>query len=92
MNRIFLGFLLSAVVALPGFAQGGAGSKGVAQTPDSQSADASDKQPLPPQTPTDFWDGDDPNLVNLVTHPFASKKYVQRMTRPIKDRLNVSDM
>jgi len=48
-------------------------------------------EPLPPQTSTDFWDGDDPNLVNLVTHPFASKKYVQRMTRPIKDRLNELD-
>ena len=48
-------------------------------------------EPLPPDHPTDFWDGDDPNLVNLVTHPFASKKYVQRMTRPIKDRLNELD-
>lgn len=48
-------------------------------------------EPLPPQTATDFWDGDDPNLVSLVTHPFASKKYVQRMTRPIKDRLNELD-
>jgi len=45
-------------------------------------------EPLPPTTKTDFWDGDDPNLANLVTHPFASKKYVQRLTRPIKDRLN----
>jgi len=48
-------------------------------------------EPLPPATKTDFWDGDDPNLANLVTHPFASKKYVERMTRPIKDRLNELD-
>jgi outer membrane protein OmpA-like peptidoglycan-associated protein len=40
---------------------------------------------------TDFWDGDDPNFLNLVTHPFANKKYVQRYTGPIKDRLNELD-
>ncbi len=49
------------------------------------------KDPIPAHTPTDFWDGDEPNLANLVAHPFASKKYVQRMTRPIKDRLNELD-
>jgi len=58
-------------------------------TPPASSTASGD--PLPPATKTDFWDGDDPNLVNLVTHPFASKKYVQRMTRPIKDRLNELD-
>jgi len=49
------------------------------------------KDPIPAHTPTDFWDGDEPNLANLVTHPFANKKYVQRMTRPIQDRLNELD-
>src|SRR5271165_1102305 len=53
-----------------------------------QSTTQANLEPLPPTTKTDFWDGDDPNLANLVTHPFASKKYVQRLTRPIKDRLN----
>ncbi len=52
---------------------------------------ATEREPLPPATKTNFWDGDDPNLANLVTHPFASKKYVQRLTRPIKDRLNELD-
>jgi outer membrane protein OmpA-like peptidoglycan-associated protein len=29
--------------------------------------------------------------VNLVTHPFASKKYVQRQVGPIRDRINELD-
>jgi outer membrane protein OmpA-like peptidoglycan-associated protein len=84
-NRIFVALLLSSlmVIALPGFAQQSASS--------SAPASQSQLEPLPPDTHTDFWDGDDPNLVNLVTHPFASKKYVLRMTRPIKDRLNELD-
>jgi len=49
---------------------------------------ASDREPLASPRPKDFWDGDDPNLVNLVTHPFASKKYVQRQITPIRDRVN----
>ena len=49
---------------------------------------ASEREPLASPRPKDFWDGDDPNLVNLVTHPFANKKYVQRQVGPIRDRLN----
>lgn len=49
---------------------------------------ASAREPLSSPRPKDFWDGDDPNLVNLVTHPFANKKYVQRHVGPIRDRLN----
>lgn len=74
--------IVSATLALPV----------VAQTNASQSTSSSTAlEPLPAPTSTNFWDGDDPNLVNLVTHPFANKKYVQRMTRPIKDRLNELD-
>lgn len=62
-----------------------------AQSNSSSVPDAADLPPLPPDAKTNFWDGDDPNLVNLVTHPFANKKYVQRMVRPIKDRLNELD-
>jgi len=85
-NSIFVCMLVSAL-ALPGFAQ--QGNSTVSATSTSQSA--SDREPLPPQTPRDFWDGDDPNLVNLVTHPFASKKYVQRQVGPIRDRINELD-
>ena len=93
-NRIFIMLPLSAALALPGFAQQ---TTSTASTPPpatpsaSQSSSASELEPLPAPTPRDFWDGDDPNLVNLVTHPFASKKYVQRQLGPIKDRLNELD-
>jgi outer membrane protein OmpA-like peptidoglycan-associated protein len=81
-------FLLT-LLALPGWAQTSSASAPAAAGPAAPaSQSASDREPLPPQTPKDFWDGDDPNVVNLVTHPFASKKYVQKHTRPIRDRLN----
>ena len=48
----------------------------------------SDREPLASPRHKDFWDGDDPNLVNLITHPFANKKYVQRQVTPIRDRIN----
>lgn len=52
---------------------------------------ASEREPLELPKATNFWDGDTPNLVNLVTHPFATKKYVQRLTVPIRDRVNELD-
>jgi outer membrane protein OmpA-like peptidoglycan-associated protein len=89
-NRIFAGLLLSAVLALPGFVLQGLAQQSSSAMPAAPSTQPT-LEPLPPQNPTDFWDGDEPNLVNLVTHPFANKKYVARMTRPIKDRLNELD-
>lgn len=85
-RRLFQALVLSAIaiLSLPGFAQQSSSS-----TPASQSA--KDIEAIPAPTSNDFWDGDEPNVVNLVTHPFASKKYVQRLTRPIKDRLNELD-
>ena len=92
-NRIFLTLLMSAVLALPGFAQqsSSAAPSASAQTAPTSTGPDSIKEPIPAPTSNGFWDGDEPNLGNLVTHPFASKKYVQRMTRPIKDRLNELD-
>ena len=87
-NRLFVTLLLSAVLALPGFAQQ---SNSTASAPAPAPASQSTLEPLPPDTPVDFWDGDEPNLVSLIAHPFASKKYVQRHTQPIKDRLNELD-
>jgi outer membrane protein OmpA-like peptidoglycan-associated protein len=84
-TSLLLVFLFSALT-LPGFAQ-----QSNSTAPPATSTNDTTLEPLPPQTATDFWDGDDPNLVSLITHPFASKKYVQRMTRPIKDRLNELD-
>lgn len=51
----------------------------------------SDREPLPADKHTDFWDGDDPSFGNLITHPFANKKYVERHVGPIRDRLNELD-
>lgn len=92
MKPHFAASLLFAALACSSllFAQNNSTASSQPQaTPPASSTASGD--PLPPATKTDFWDGDDPNLVNLVTHPFASKKYVQRMTRPIKDRLNELD-
>ncbi len=82
-NRMFLLLFLCAVLALPGFAQ--------QAVTGSAPQRASELEPIPPPTSANFWDGDDPNLVNLVTHPFANKKYVQRLVGPIRDRLNELD-
>ncbi|MGA7770917.1 MAG: OmpA family protein [Candidatus Sulfotelmatobacter sp.] len=93
--HIFLTLLLSTAFALPGLAQQ-TNSTSSAQPADqststSQGASTSDREPIPPPTSKNFWDGDDPNLVNLVTHPFANKKYVQRQVGPIRDRINELD-
>lgn len=55
------------------------------------SQSASDREPLQAPTSKDFWDEDDPNMVNLVAHPFANKKYVRRHTQPIRDRIDELD-
>jgi outer membrane protein OmpA-like peptidoglycan-associated protein len=95
-TEIFPTFLLAVALTLPGPAQRAyaqSNSNASAQS-DAQSTSASsnpDLSPLQAPKSTNFWDGDDPNLVNLVTHPFANKKYVQRLTRPIKDRLDELD-
>ncbi len=95
---LFLTMLLSAAFVLPALAQqtnatSGAqpAATGDQPTSTSQTASSRDREPIPPPTSTNFWDGDDPNLVNLVAHPFASKKYVQRRVGPIRDRLNELD-
>ena len=89
----FLPLLLATALALPGLAQqtGQPAASGDQAASGSQSVSASDRQPIPPPVSTNFWDGDDPNLVNLVAHPFANKKYVERRVGPIRDRLNELD-
>lgn len=96
--RIFLTLLLSTVIAIPGLAQqtnsdanGQPAATGTAPASSSQGASSRELEPIPPPTSTNFWDGDDPNVVNLVTHPFANKKYVQRLVVPIRDRINELD-
>lgn len=69
-----------------------------AQQSDSTSANTSTamsngdtREPLTEPKPKDFWDGDDPNIGNLIIHPFATKAYVRRHTEPIRDRLKELD-
>jgi OmpA family len=83
-SRVFAISVGLLFLTLPAGAQQGNGSPSAPQT-------VSDREPLKATAPADFWDGDDPNIVNLVAHPFASKAYVQRQTRPIHDRLNELD-
>jgi outer membrane protein OmpA-like peptidoglycan-associated protein len=88
-NHVYITLFLSATLALSASAQSNAGSSTAQAAPAPQST--SDRPPLQEPKPANFWDGDDPNLVNLVTHPFARKAYVLRHTQPIKDRLNELD-
>jgi outer membrane protein OmpA-like peptidoglycan-associated protein len=94
-NGVLVTLFLSAVLALPAFTQqtssdSSAQAAAATTVPASQNR-ATGKPPLQPVTSGDFWDGDDPNAVNLVTHPFARKSYVHRQTDPIRDRLKELD-
>ena len=93
-NRISLILLLCGALTFPAFTQQTKTNAPAASdqtSPPSQDTGTTERVPLPPVTSNDFWDGDDPNVVNLVTHPFARKKYVQRHVGPIRDRLNELD-
>jgi outer membrane protein OmpA-like peptidoglycan-associated protein len=95
-NRIFVALLLVGVLALPALAQQTdptpqaqpAASQPAQAAPTDQSAPAaqtagaSGKQPLQPDTHEGFWGH---------LNPFARKKYVQRQTSPIRDRVNELD-
>jgi outer membrane protein OmpA-like peptidoglycan-associated protein len=88
-NRLYVALLLAAVLALPALAQQ-TGSTTQNQPATASSADqssasatgASGKPALQPDTHEGFW-----GKVN----PFARKKYVQRQTAPIRDRVNELD-
>jgi outer membrane protein OmpA-like peptidoglycan-associated protein len=97
-NRIFVTLLLSTLLALPALAQqtnpnssAQPAASADRTVPVSQSLDTTEREPLKPMSSRDYWDGDDPNIVNLVSHPMARKSYVQRQIRPIRDRINELD-
>ena len=85
-KRIFLAIALFVCLAAVG--QQSSNNLSSHATSAGSTSSATDREPLESPRPKDFWDGDDPNLVNLVTHPFANKKYVQRKITPIRDRIN----
>jgi outer membrane protein OmpA-like peptidoglycan-associated protein len=88
-NRsVFIFILLLAVaLALPAFAQQSAtpqpaASQPAASQPATKADNATGKDPLQPDTHEGFWGH---------LNPFARKKYVQRQTSPIRDRINELD-
>ena len=82
-NRLIIALPLAAVLALPALAQTTSSdqSQSTAQSTSSTS-NATGKAPLAPPSREGFW-----GRVN----PFARKKYVQRQTEPIRDRVNELD-
>jgi outer membrane protein OmpA-like peptidoglycan-associated protein len=97
VTLLLAAMFLAAALALPAFAQQTSSDSSAPQAaPAGQTAPAPPstetvREPLPPPRPRDFWDGDDPNLGNLILHPFARKAWVKRQTEPIKDRINELD-
>jgi len=90
-KRTLLGLLLSAILAVPLFAQDNSTSQtstppSASQSSSSQPASTRDsatgKDPLQPETREGFWGH---------LNPFARKKYVARQTEPIRNRVNELD-
>src|SRR5580700_4571971 len=78
-NRILIALPLAALLSLPAVAQ----TTSSTSQPAATSTDtATGKAPLAPPSREGFW-----GRVN----PFARKKYVQRQTEPIRDRVNELD-
>jgi outer membrane protein OmpA-like peptidoglycan-associated protein len=80
-SRILVALPLAAVLAFPAFAQTSSTQASQPQTTTSGDT-ATGKAPLAPPSREGFW-----GRVN----PFARKKYVQRQTEPIRDRVNELD-
>ena len=84
-NHIVPALLLAGVMTLPAFAQSTM-QPATQSAPADQAAPKADnatgKTPLQPDTHEGFWG---------KMNPFARKKYVQRQTAPIRDRINELD-
>lgn len=86
-HRLVIALPLAALLALPAVAQSTSSSQdqsqpAAAQTQSSDTAGATGKAPLAAPSREGFW-----GRVN----PFARKRYVQRQTEPIRDRVNELD-
>jgi len=89
-NRLFIALPLAAMLALPALAQSTSSTSDQTQpaatqqtqSSSSDNSSASGKAPLAAPSREGFW-----GRVN----PFARKKYVQRQTEPIRDRVNELD-
>jgi outer membrane protein OmpA-like peptidoglycan-associated protein len=97
-NHVLVALFVAAVLALPALAQqtgstsqnqpaaqttpAAAPGTDQASSTSSQTVGATGKQPLQPETRQGFWG---------KLNPWARKKYVQRQTEPIRDRVNELD-
>ncbi len=92
-KHVILALLVAGLLALPTFAQDASSTTQTpaattqsttapATTDQTATVGATGKQPLQAETHEGFW-----GKVN----PFARKKYVQRQTQPIRDRVNELD-
>jgi outer membrane protein OmpA-like peptidoglycan-associated protein len=86
-NRIVTALLLAGILTLPAFAQTTSSQPATQSAPSDQAVapkadNATGKTPLAPDTHEGFWG---------KMNPFARKKYVQRQTAPIRDRINELD-
>src|SRR5262244_519669 len=88
MTRTTLALLLAGALTVPALAQTNSATQDQSAAPQAAPAaaptepGASGKQPLQPDTHEGFWG---------KLNPFARKKYVQRQTQPIRDRVNELD-
>lgn len=86
-NRIVTALFLAGVLTLPAFAQSSSSQPATQSAPSDQATapkadNATGKPALEPDTHEGFWG---------KMNPFARKKYVQRQTAPIRDRINELD-
>jgi outer membrane protein OmpA-like peptidoglycan-associated protein len=86
-NRLLIALPLAAVLAMPALAQTTSQDQTQTQSQPAASSNtstdtATGKAPLTPPSREGFW-----GRIN----PFARKKYVQRQTEPIRDRVNELD-
>src|SRR5215475_1096528 len=82
-NRAVVALFVAGLLSLPAVAQQQpASSTTTDNSSQTSTTTATGKAPLHPETHEGFW-----GRIN----PFARKKYVQRQTQPIRDRVNELD-
>ncbi|HMK23176.1 MAG TPA: OmpA family protein [Terriglobales bacterium] len=88
-HRVFVVLVSPTLFVSLAFAQQ-TGSNANPQPP-LQNVGTTCTEPLTPAPSSDFWDGEQPNLANLVGHAFNTKKDVQKQTKPIQNCLDELD-
>jgi len=84
-NRALVNLLSPLALSLLAFSQQ-PNSNANAQPP-LQNLGTTCKEPLQPANSTDFWDGDEPGVANLIGHGLTRKRDVQKQVKPIQNCL-----